>query len=635
MWLINVRSMRLQYFDDNDIPPYAILSHTWGKEEVSFQEFRNLRTETKAKAGYTKILNACATASSPGHNFSWLWVDTCCIDKSSSAELSEAINSMWRYYRNSAICYAYLDDVQCLQNSDFLGCKHARWWKGGWTLQELIAPKLVNFYSSDWSWFGTRNASALLISTGTGIPVEVLEGEDPRNYCITQRFSWAAARETTRLEDTAYCLLGLLDVNIPLLYGEGRKAFFRLQEELIRVADDTSIFGWRVPSTFSNPRSYVSGALAGSPAFFADCQDVQPFSPHTPSYRLKNQGLAINLILYEVPTKTGVLYATRIMEAKSDGPPSYLYLEHLYSNRYVRIGYEGPAWVSTKPKEEKIIIQQRNIALALKDPGPAAGMVFRIGKKGDWTPKHVHVFVEHPDHRAAALKQFRNDIAKAQSINHGESILAPFYGDLKVSERPWVAIGVDARDAFYEGRTAHVLLFEFGLQHNFAAVVPGRRTSMWFRWSVRTRKEALVEGFEYKAAEKPKWCSIKTLRQPVPIAPSHHTMGRIPPAIPIHLQPDSQWQHLDYNVNSSRSAIGTRPNLSVRCHAHMLNNRFYLVTDIAYTESRSHNLGISHFNHDQPIFNGPKLEDEPSKRKEIQSWSQHEFKRARKKSRKH
>ena len=180
--------------------------------------------------------------------YKWAWIDTCCIDKSSSAELSEAINSMFRYYTLALVCYAYLGDVPSAVAFDtFLNgsADDIRWFKRGWTLQELIAPRVVCFLSQTWEFLGSKAEFATLLEDITRIPASVLRLEsDLTTFSIAQRMSWAADRQTTRPEDEAYCLLGIFDVNMPTLYGEGRKAFRRLQEEIMKQSPDTTLFAW-------------------------------------------------------------------------------------------------------------------------------------------------------------------------------------------------------------------------------------------------------------------------------------------------------------------------------------------------------------------------------------------------------
>jgi hypothetical protein len=222
----------------NRIPPYAILSHTW---EADYDEvtFKDLTEGTgKNKKGYGKLTYCGKRAANDGLQF--FWVDTCCIDKSSSAELSEAINSMYAWYRHADICYAYLSDVH--GTSQFC---HSRWFERGWTLQELLAPADVLFFNSSWTEIGFKTSLTPIISQRTGIDEMALhDGSSFDTYSIAERMSWAADRQTTRVEDEAYCLMGIFNVNMPLIYGEGRKSFFRLQEELLKRSDDASIFAY-------------------------------------------------------------------------------------------------------------------------------------------------------------------------------------------------------------------------------------------------------------------------------------------------------------------------------------------------------------------------------------------------------
>ncbi|KIK19990.1 hypothetical protein PISMIDRAFT_106659, partial [Pisolithus microcarpus 441] len=241
---------------DDKTTSYAILSHRWGAE-VSYKEMTRLmkmeerkRDEVRQRAGYQKIIKSCERAKKDG--YAWLWVDTCCIDKRSSSELSEAINSMYRWYRNAQVCYAYLNDVG---ESAFPTKKDDKkfaesngwpeWFVRGWTLQELIAPQEVKFFNKDWVHIGNKQQLAPTLARITGIPSNVLTiGLARRRFSVAQIMFWAAERKTTRVEDRAYSLLGLFGVNMPMLYGEGKKAFRRLQLEIIREYSDQSIFAW-------------------------------------------------------------------------------------------------------------------------------------------------------------------------------------------------------------------------------------------------------------------------------------------------------------------------------------------------------------------------------------------------------
>ncbi|CAK7234027.1 hypothetical protein SEUCBS140593_008801 [Sporothrix eucalyptigena] len=240
MRLIDVSTLELVEHYPPNIPPYAILSHTWGPHEVTFQEF--CRSKGKSKAGYRKIMNMVKVARDRGHRF--IWVDTCCIDKTDSNELSEAINSMYHWYRDAAVCVAFLEDVP--HNAPNKDLFKSRWFTRGWTLQELVAPRHVYFYDANWVCRGPKISFVDEIFARTNIPRRVLNGQaESGGYSLARRMSWAAGRETTRVEDTAYCLLGIFDVSMPLLYGEGRRSFRRLQEEIVKRNSDLTIFAWR------------------------------------------------------------------------------------------------------------------------------------------------------------------------------------------------------------------------------------------------------------------------------------------------------------------------------------------------------------------------------------------------------
>jgi hypothetical protein len=226
----------------DNIPPYAILSHTWGADtdEVAFRDLMD--GAGKSKAGYDKI-RFCGEQARRDR-LQYFWVDTCCIDKSNSTELSEAINSMFRWYCNAAKCYVYLSDVsrpafdidnkfnQLPWDPAF---RKSRWFTRGWTLQELIAPASVEFFSKTWEQIGTKISLEQQVHEITGIPVKALRGSLLSDFSITERMSWAGRRQTTREEDKAYSLLGIFNVYMPLIYGEGReKALKRLREEIDR-----------------------------------------------------------------------------------------------------------------------------------------------------------------------------------------------------------------------------------------------------------------------------------------------------------------------------------------------------------------------------------------------------------------
>jgi hypothetical protein len=221
----------------NNIPPYAILSHTWGEdhEEVNFNDLT--KGPRKTKAGYKK-LRFCAEQAAR-HGLQYIWVDTCCIDKSNNTELSEAINSMFRWYRDAAKCYVYLSDVstddldQAEPQPREPAFRRSRWFTRGWTLQELIAPSSVEFFCSKGIRLGDKKSLERQLHKITGIAVPALQGTPLSEFSVEERMSWAEKRETKREEDKAYSLLGIFNIHMPLIFGEGSEnAFVRLREEI-------------------------------------------------------------------------------------------------------------------------------------------------------------------------------------------------------------------------------------------------------------------------------------------------------------------------------------------------------------------------------------------------------------------
>lgn len=315
MRLLNTQTLGFNEFFDSQIPPYAILSHRWGEQEITFKEMR--KGQVYPGPGLDKIRNFCQHAARCG--LRWAWIDTCCIDKRSSAELSEAINAMYQWYESAGHVYVHLSDFELsskelearsqLDAPDWFSevwpfvnerFRKSSWFTRGWTLQELMAPCPDNVYFFDrvWNSIGSLNQVIDDVSKTTGIPKRYMgfKIRSTSNYspiadsCIAQRMSWAAHRHTSREEDMAYCLLGMFDISMPLLYGEGgEKAFFRLQREIMSNTDDESLFAWTSNQT-------QSGLLAASPIYFANSRNVrrcyeltrQPFS-------LTNRGLRIQI----------------------------------------------------------------------------------------------------------------------------------------------------------------------------------------------------------------------------------------------------------------------------------------------------------------------------------------------------
>lgn len=362
MRLINVDTMKMEEFFDRDSPLYLILSHTWTAEEISFQDYMWLqnydeelaegvidelppkqRARVMAKAeglhqrsGYKKVLDLARRTRelfrkhldgfSPYSRHVYVWVDTCCINKESSAELSEAINSMYSWYERADLCVALLSDVTGVEadpNGEF---GKSRWFTRGWTLQELLAPREMVFYNGKGEFIGSKSGLARSIEAVTSIDQESLAGlykpsaEEGRwiaHSTVAEKMSWAAGRQTTRVEDEAYCLLGIFSVNMPLLYGEGRQAFVRLQQEIIKASEDQTILAWGYNRAiwYDNPLA----VFARSPAHFRFCGNLDKGGSifQAPdidrdtlkAFEMTNIGLRITLTLFKIREGRGKMYA--------------------------------------------------------------------------------------------------------------------------------------------------------------------------------------------------------------------------------------------------------------------------------------------------------------------------------------
>jgi hypothetical protein len=341
MRLLNVNTLVLESFNggEESIPPYAILSHTWDSIEATFDHLCTTPTKRLADLPeFQKIRRSCVQAARDG--FAYIWIDTCCIDKGSSAELSEAINSMFKWYQQSSICYVYLKDFEVPDGQSMSVQQHAslagdrdfgssRWFERGWTLQELIAPRHLAFFDKNWVAFGSRDGHLFgpichrtgilphvftsrhcMCSTGsTTSPSAVLRNGKCKGCNAKDNLpdilgslnaaiimSWATNRLTTRIEDMSYSLIGLFNINLPLLYGEGGKAFMRLQSAILARNNDHSLLLWREKperdeGTFSRP-----GCLSRSPKGF---EASPPIVPQREYYDFDNEmvpRLAVGLV---------------------------------------------------------------------------------------------------------------------------------------------------------------------------------------------------------------------------------------------------------------------------------------------------------------------------------------------------
>ncbi|KAK2037463.1 HET-domain-containing protein, partial [Colletotrichum somersetense] len=300
----------------DNAPEFDILFHTWGEDEVTLQDVCDPQKDMASMAGYSKFQSVCKLARSHGYNY--VWIDTCCIDKTSSAELSEAINSMFGWYEQASVSYAFLSDLSWPSDPGpgkktaplEMALRGCRWFTRGWTLQELIAPDTVELYDKDWRLVGSKldGSFATTLSSVTGIDLEVLNKTTPlESSSVAGRMHWASSRTTTRKEDMAYCLMGIFGVNMPLLYGEGMRAFTRLQGAILQETGDHSIFAWhsnrRKTSTqeAALDQHVLSGLLAPSPVEFSQFRHLRPLpalgTTGQQTIQLTNQGIRMSMYL--------------------------------------------------------------------------------------------------------------------------------------------------------------------------------------------------------------------------------------------------------------------------------------------------------------------------------------------------
>ncbi|KAL8403478.1 hypothetical protein RB594_008655 [Gaeumannomyces avenae] len=302
MRLINTRTLQLGEDAPEPGGGYAIFSHKWGLEEVTFQDMTQLDESTlRDKAGYAKVENVCRIAR--GMGLQHVWIDTCCIDKTRSAEVSQCLNAMFRWYKKSAVCIVYLHDFRPdpgLELGQGLvdSLAKCQWFQRAWTLQELIAPEYVRFFDHEWKFYGSKfndkkrvardseDPEALLadLYAITHIPIPVLRDPDTVwSYPVGNRMSWAAHRRALYVEDLAYSLIGIFNVSMPMLYGEGNRAFIRLQEEIIKETNDMTIFAWTASDRqemhrYRWPRAPRGDATSGSSGSTSASSPVPPIS---------------------------------------------------------------------------------------------------------------------------------------------------------------------------------------------------------------------------------------------------------------------------------------------------------------------------------------------------------------------
>jgi hypothetical protein len=448
--LINTKDFSLTSFVDVRTPEYAILSHTWDHgQEISFSEmmaiFADPHHPGAGKSGYKKIVSTCQHALADGISF--CWIDTCCIDKTSSSELSESINSMFHWYRKARVCYSLLSDIECGGTPDRSVLTQSKWFTRGWCLQELIAPTQVLFFDKNWRALGTRTQLAASISAVTGIDVDLLKQERPvQSFPIATRISWAAGRQTTHEEDTAYCLLGILDITMPILYGEGVSAFRRLQIEIIARTNDLSLFAFREPSNplgenLQNPPMPIFGdVLAKSPKEFAQCGglvNTGTLSRLDNAFAFTNKGISFAVAELEADIAQGVYSMLLDCRDREDEKSSRkLYLQQVGPNLYVRCNAPAAWSKGMEPQNEHIkalqTVRKTNIyiltnitASILKELASTEDFAIRIRSRNPRLCEAMQVV-----QRSLSTPYW--DHAKMQFLTCGKR---PFFGYLKVFPR--------------------------------------------------------------------------------------------------------------------------------------------------------------------------------------------------------
>ncbi|PPJ52528.1 hypothetical protein CBER1_10257 [Cercospora berteroae] len=324
MRLLNVHTLELKEFTDDDLPPYAITSHRWGKtsHEATYDDVAHARQQQKP--GYQKVLSFCKFVRECELDLDWIWIDTCCIDKRNLVELSEAINSMYRWYSESAICIALLHDVyqEVYVGPESLQLSNSEWFKRGWTLQELLAPLTIVFADSAWRYVGAKittgtppwlrlvHSSSIMqgyvfeLSKASGIPHAILAGDLKLSLVdVETKMSWMRDRNTTRAEDRAYCLLGIFNVYLPPIYGERENAMRRLKQEIAAASgsgDFAQLREPRVPVSWATKYEKQIGTCSAAGRAIQPPNDI---ATGVPRFRIENERPPDPKELSEAPRK--------------------------------------------------------------------------------------------------------------------------------------------------------------------------------------------------------------------------------------------------------------------------------------------------------------------------------------------
>jgi hypothetical protein len=464
MWLINCKSVQLEDFYEHNAPPYAILSHTWGPDEFLYEDIQNHRG--REKAGFKKVQHCCEQALQDGLEYAW--VDTCCIDKRSSSELSEAINSMFRWYSQSAVCYAYLCDLSDDATEDDQRFQESRWFTRGWTLQELLAPAKLTFYTLGWKPFKTREERKETIARVTGIMESALEGDIEKisGFSVAQKMYWASSRNTTRPEDLAYSLLGILNVSMPLLYGEGgEKAFIRLQEEIMRDSDDQSLLAWDSPTGGARTNE-MHGVLASSPRDFRNSRDYVGFSRLNVSRppEITNKGVRMTTQLISYPTGSNVTAFWAVLDCRNESSESDsivgILLERTYPNSEqcarinAKIGDVDFSLLKKSPITETIYIRKKPMKYSYYD---GSSVTFNVHGLEDKYFKQISCYPDAQEKAQEHLtisRQYRAGIPevpwwKLNNFSWHSVIqckISTDIEDLKTSDAIYIILGYDSKE---------------------------------------------------------------------------------------------------------------------------------------------------------------------------------------------
>lgn len=243
---------------------------------------------------------------------------------------------MFQWYRDAEVCHAWLADLRTEDSSNALSLQSCRWFTRGWTLQELIAPRKVEFYDQSWTFRGTKSDLKDALLKVTGIDGEALENPGILyRIPVAQRMSWAAARQTTRIEDMAYCLLGIFDINMPMLYGEGSRAFLRLQEHIVKEVNDLSIFAWKTTKDQTYQGLFAEDLSAFSESSSIYIHEDMSFSP---DFTITNKGLRIEAAMKASVDSGGYLMKLNCAQKLNDGSkkPVGIYLSQHAGGIYSR-----------------------------------------------------------------------------------------------------------------------------------------------------------------------------------------------------------------------------------------------------------------------------------------------------------